>query len=347
MDSRRVVGKQGSLVPQEIPKRTDVMTRNDVLIDLGQRCLNELNLPDVKYAFVGGSVGRGDADEFSDVDITICVQESAKFDTRNLIYEGEFVQVDVTTPITMDAISDNPLDYRYLLESQPLYDPLGQFKAIQNEIHQYFGSNVGQMDTVSRWTTVVEQRKQWVVNSIEQNTPYSATVAGGAAWADAAFMAMFFDTGSCSTGMLIPWLETNFNFQVIKDLCKWLNVSDGDVPLILRAVERFREFLRGQYPERASDFVLSPLQDALNAKKAQRLVKTGQLASLAWQFSGEAFWLYLETSHGLPLDKYIGQLPKQLTLDLERVGFVKLDSSSLRKLCRVADELMPRVQQSS
>ncbi len=320
------------------------MTRNDMLLDLGRRCLHELNLPHVKYAFAGGSVGREDADEFSDVDITICVEESATCEPKNLIYEGEFVQVDYAT-ISPHAISDNPLNYRYLLESKPLYDPLGQFKAIQDEACHYFGSTVGQMETFGKWTKLVEQRKQWALNSIEQNTPYSATVAGGAAWTDAAFMAMFFDTGSCSTGRLIPWMEINFDFQIIKDICKWLVVSDGDVPRMVRAVERFREFLRRQYPDRANDFVLSPLQDALNAKKAQRLVRTGQLASLAWHFSGEAFWLYLETSNGLPLDQYVERLPKNLVIDLERVGFAKLDSCSIHELCRAADELMLRIRQ--
>jgi len=323
------------------------MTRNDVLIDLGRSCLRDLNLPNMKYAFLGGSVGRGDADEFSDVDITICVEEPASFETQNLIYEGEFLQVDFISPITMDAIMENPLDYRHLLESKALYDPLGNFKAIQYEVRQYFASTIGQTETFAKWTNVVEQRKHWAINSMEQNTLYSATVASGAAWTDAAFMAMFFDTGSCSTGMLIPWMKTNFDFQIIKDLCKWFNVSEGDVPLIVRAVERFREFLRKRYPDRADNFVLSPIQDALNAKKAQRLVKTSQLASLAWQFSGEAFWLYLETSNGLPLDEYIEQLPKQLAVDLEKAGFVRLDSSSIRKLCKVADELMLRVQKPS
>ncbi|QQE79646.1 nucleotidyltransferase domain-containing protein [Alicyclobacillus sp. SO9] len=323
------------------------MTRNDVLMDLGRRCLKELNLPNMKYAFLGGSVGRGDADEFSDVDITICVEESASFETQNLIYEGEFVQVDFISPITLDAIMENPLDYRHLLESKALYDPLGNFEAVQGEARQYFASTIGQTQTFAKWTNVVEQRKHWAVNSMEQNTLYSATVAGEAAWTDAAFMAMFFDTGSCSTGMLIPWMKTNFDFQIIEDLCKWLNVSEADVRRIVRAIERFREFLRKQYPDRAHDFVLSPIQDALNAKKAQRLVKTGQLASLAWQFSGEAFWLYLETANGLPLDEYIEKLPKPLAIDLERAGFVSLDSSSIRKLCRVADDLILRVHQSS
>ncbi|MFD1677087.1 nucleotidyltransferase domain-containing protein [Alicyclobacillus fodiniaquatilis] len=323
------------------------MIRNDALIDLGGRYLHELNLSHVKYAFAGGSVGRGDADEFSDLDITICVEESEIYENKNLVYEGEFVQVDFVAPIIMNAISENPLEYRYLLESKPLYDPLGNFKAIQNHACQYFGSTVGRMETLSQWTKLVEQRKQRAIQSIDQNIPYSATVAGGAAWADAAFMAMFFASGSCSTGKLIPWMETNYEFQIIKDICKWLNVSDEDVPLILRTVERFREFLQGQYPDRANDFVLSPLQDALNAKKAKRLVNTGQLANLAWQFSGEAFWLYLETSNGLSLDEYVERLPKPLAMDLERIGFAKLDSFSIHELSRVADELMLRIKGDS
>jgi predicted nucleotidyltransferase len=47
--------------------------RNKISIAL--RLTIELNIPDVNFAFVGGSVGRGNDDEWSDIDLTICVDD--------------------------------------------------------------------------------------------------------------------------------------------------------------------------------------------------------------------------------------------------------------------------------
>ena len=74
--------------------------------ELGKRCVQEINSGHLRYAYVGGSVGRGDADEFSDVDITICLDEPNHLLARNLIYEGEIVQIDTIAPIWLFATSD-------------------------------------------------------------------------------------------------------------------------------------------------------------------------------------------------------------------------------------------------
>ncbi|MBP1994459.1 nucleotidyltransferase domain-containing protein [Paenibacillus eucommiae] len=38
---------------------------------LAQKLISELDIPGVIFAFVGGSVGRGDDDEWSDIDLRI------------------------------------------------------------------------------------------------------------------------------------------------------------------------------------------------------------------------------------------------------------------------------------
>ena len=88
-------------------------------------------------------------------------------------------------PISLETIILNPVDYRFLLEAQPLLDPYGEFASIQQEVRRYYQSEDGRKNTFTQWLNIVENRKKWALQSINQGMMYSATVAGGAVWADA------------------------------------------------------------------------------------------------------------------------------------------------------------------
>lgn len=315
------------------------MTRSDDLWELGRRCLGQLEIPNPQYAYVGGSVGRGEADDYSDIDITVCVDHSDACEEVTLTYEGEFVQVEFAAPIAPTAVRQRPLDHRFLLESRGLYDPRGQFRTALTEVRNCLTSVSGRTRMFRQWHDLVQRRLQWTSQGFSSGFTYDATVAAGAAWADAAFMAMFFDTGSLSTDRLIPWIKAHGDWlPAIVDLSPWLRVSDSDVPSMLRTVEQFRGFVRTHAETRAG-FVVSQLQDTLMGNKARRLLLGGEVPSLAWQLAGEAFWIYLTSSHGVPLDTYLAGLPRDLTRDLEKVGMVALDACSVRELCRIADDM--------
>lgn len=67
-----------------------VNDRSIELINVVKNYVNELELP-IKFAFVGGSVGRGDADQFSDIDLTIYSESPVKTESINVLYGGEII----------------------------------------------------------------------------------------------------------------------------------------------------------------------------------------------------------------------------------------------------------------
>lgn len=181
--------------------------RNKISIAL--RLTIKLTIPDVNFAFVGGSVGRGDDDEWSDIDLTICVDDERYHCNRNIIFEGETVQLSITHPYEWEAVEQNPLEYRFLLESLPVYDPNSIFSSLKEKSRAYLHSSLGKQRIFTDWINLVSQRQDWAREKILAGKMHSATVAAGAAFTDAAFMLLYFSQSSLSTGELIPFLNNN------------------------------------------------------------------------------------------------------------------------------------------
>lgn len=225
---------------------------------------------------------------------------------QNLVYEGEFIQVDFVSPLPFGEVEHALVDYRFLLESRPVYDPCGEFAALREDVRQRLGTKPDRQKLFEQWRMVVKERKRWAADSVDHGRMHSAAAAGGAAWTDAAFMMMFFEQGSSSTGALIPTMKKVLgNVGDYTRICRWLAISLDDVPARLRTVERLRAHLRMRSPDRVDDFSISPLQDVFIARKVKRLRVRGELANLAWQLAGETFWLYLETAAGLSVDESV------------------------------------------
>ncbi|MBP1994460.1 hypothetical protein J2Z66_006096 [Paenibacillus eucommiae] len=193
----------------------------------------------------------------------------------------------------------------------------------------------------SEWIKVVHERQKWAKESIEAGNLYSATIAAGAAWADTAFLVTYLEQGNLSTGSMMLLMEKNWpSFGDYTDISYWLTNSENQASTIIRAVERFREFLRNKYPESCNNFSLSTIQDVLMGRKAKRLIRSKQFTNLSWQFAGEAFWLFLSTSEGRSIEEYLVSLPLPLQEDLEKLGFVALEVRHIERLCELSEELV-------
>ncbi len=163
------------------------MNASERLMALAGGCVAELPVVDKRYAFVGGSVGRGNADEWSDVDVTVCVDGGEPPRAFNLVYEGELVQVDFMSPPLCGKAELALVDCRFLLESRPVYDPRGEYADLRENVRRRFETNPGRQELFEQWKTVVEERKRWAADSVAHGRMRSAAAAGGAAWADAPF----------------------------------------------------------------------------------------------------------------------------------------------------------------
>lgn len=318
--------------------------RNNIAIAL--RLTIELSIPDVKFAFVGGSVGRGDDDEWSDIDLTICVYDERYHCNKNIIFEGETVQLFITHPYEWEAVKQNPLEYRFLLESLPVYDPNSIFSSLKEKSSAYLHSSLGKQRISTDWINLVSQRQDWARDKILAGKMHSATVAAGAAFADAAFMFLYFNQSSLSTGELIPFLENNCSgFAEYITICHWLDNTENNVTFTIRTVEHYREYFRNKTPEHWNNFDLSPIQDILMGNKAKRLIRSKQFTNLKWQFAGEAFGLFLSISQGHTLEDHLTSLPNQLKDDLRVLGFVALSVKEVQRLIELSEELISLVHQ--
>lgn len=316
-------------------------------ISIARRLTIELNIPEVNFAFVGGSVGRGDDDEWSDIDLTICVDDVGYHCNRNIIFEGETVQLFITHPYEWEVVEKNPLEYRFLLESLPVYDSNSIFSSLKENLRAYLHSSLGRQRLFNDWVKLVSQRQDWARENTLAGKMHSATVAAGAAYADASFMFLYFNQSSLSTGELIPFIDKNCSgFAEYITICHWLDNTENNLSFIIRTVEHYREHFRNKTPEHWNNFDLSPIQDILMSNKAKRLVRSKQFTNLKWQFAGEAFGLFLSMSQGHTLEDHLSSLPSQLQHELRVIGFVALSDKEVQRLIELSEELINFVQQN-
>jgi predicted nucleotidyltransferase len=316
--------------------------RSDELRNLANKIVRDLNISNTRFATVGGSVGRGDADNFSDLDLNIYISNGYVKNSM-FVYEGEVVQLFVSDQVpTERQVKDNPWEFRFILETVPVYDPRGEFHVLKDWVKTYFSSINGRAKLAKEATDVVNIRKKWAINSLRQGNNYSAKLAASSAWADAAFMYLFFAQDSLSTGSLISQMKNinkNYN-EYIRILPFSLDLVKDGTGELLRIVERHREFLRQRYPLQSQCFSLSPLQDILVRNKAQRLYNAQEYENMLWQLSGEVFFLFLEFSEGKSFEEYFNALPRKLRNDLVSIGFTTLDDEKVLEICKLSDQLV-------
>lgn len=221
--------------------------RSKDLINLSQKVIEELAIPNIKYATVGGSVARGEADQYSDIDLNIYVSSGPNYDD-NFVYEGEIVQLFVTDQLpTEKQVKDNPWESRFLKESVSIYDPTREFYILKEYATTFFKSKEGKELLGRQAIDIVSIRKQWAMDSLSQERFYSAQLGAKSSWADAAFMYLFFAQDTVSTGSLIPHIKKNIknNYgEYTKILPFSLDLLKDGIGKVLRIVERHREFLR-------------------------------------------------------------------------------------------------------
>lgn len=317
--------------------------RSEQLIQLSQNIVEELAIPKIRYATIGGSVARGEANQYSDIDLNIYVSRGPTYDDI-FVCEGETIQLFVTDELPSEQqIKDNPWESRFLRESVSIYDPTREFCILKEYATTFFKSKEGKELLAKQAIDIVSIRKKSAMDSLSQGRFYSAQLGAKSSWADAAFMYLFFAHNTVSTGSLIPHIKKNIknNYdEYTKILPFSLDLLKDGIGKVLRIVERHRGFLRLQYPSLSQGFSLSPLQDVLIQRKAQRLFHSGEYENMLWQLSGEVFMLFLEFSEGISFEEYYKSLPKNLQDDLLNIGFKGLDEEQVLKMCQLSDELV-------
>ncbi|WP_084781833.1 nucleotidyltransferase domain-containing protein [Bacillus niameyensis] len=316
-----------------------VNDRSIELINVVKNYVNELELS-IKFAYVGGSVGRGDADQFSDIDLTVFTESSVKTESINVLYDGEIIQIDILHMNefpSVQFIMNSPWNYRFLNEITIIRDREGELCKIRDWASDYFHTKQGKRKMIEQVSEIVQERNLFALDCVKNQKSYSAMNAALGAWAEAGFLYLFLKCGSLSTGSLFPQIEKMENhFKEFKQVCPF--VIKQDLLQLSTTLSNFRTFLRKQ--GYSYEFGLSKLQDILCERKIQRLLSQQDYYNLMWQMYGEVFWLYLETSDGLAFENYFENLPIELQEGLSKMGFIPLGNEEVKKLCSLTDELL-------
>ncbi|MFD1739195.1 nucleotidyltransferase domain-containing protein [Bacillus salitolerans] len=314
-----------------------MQNRSEALMQVAKNYIETLDTK-IIYACVGGSVGRGDADQYSDLDLTIYTNECASSSKLDILYGDEIIQLEI---VPIDELPDkkvilqSPWDFRFLAEEAILKDEEGSYHDLKEWAITYFNSKNGKQKMIEQVTNIVKNRCKFAMECLETNMNYSASIASMGAWTEAGFLYLYIKDNLLSTGELIPQIEKlNNHMKRFNRVSPFTFTEVSNASMI---VSRYRKFLRDQGHTYSS---LSIVHDTLCNRKIQRLLNNNEKLNLLWQMYGESVGLYFETSNGLPFELYSQDLPVSLQKDLSKIGFVPLNKSRTNELCTLSDELL-------
>ncbi|MGE8204524.1 nucleotidyltransferase domain-containing protein [Heyndrickxia sp. NPDC080065] len=295
---------------------------------------------DIHYSSIGGSTARGEADEYSDIDLVIYLENDSTIGEQNLIYDGELIQIEMKHRNELpdkNDITAFPWDYRFLNELLIMRDVDGRFKQIKGWAMEYFSSKEGKAQVFNQVAKLVADRNGYALKYLKTNKMYSALHAALGAGAEAALLYQFFAFNDLSTGTLIRnigKIKSHFHtFQAAAPFS--MNIDPSKVSDTL---SHYREYLRNQ--NYTCDFALSRIQDQLFERKAKRLIESKEIYNLLWQAYAEGVWLYFETCNGKDFENYFNELPSDIQEDLSIIGFVSLSEDKIMTICQLSEELL-------
>jgi hypothetical protein len=300
---------------------------NTRFIEAARQFLAEHPIPHYLCSFAGGSVGRGDADEYSDLDLNVYVDINLNSYSENYLYNDIAIQLHVHRLPDLETVLNDPWSYRFLSEARRIDDQEEVFHTLRSRALSFFESEEGKRRMLDQARSIVKQRQQWSVESLQKNNEVTATFAALAAWTDAAFMYTYFKHNSLATGKLIPLLRELDLYNQFKELR--FAPGDYDIAQLELTVKDYRGYLRTMKPK---TFALDEMQDSLIHRKIQRLWNHQDQESIVWLLHAEAFWMYLSAREGESLEQHIESLPLRLQTGLWELGFEKMDQTAIEEL---------------
>ncbi|MGZ9584481.1 hypothetical protein [Paenibacillus marinisediminis] len=318
------------------------MNYNEILLQLGADYLQDSMPADLVCAFAGGSVGRGEADEYSDLDLIYYVLESNRSDSTNIIYNNQAIQLDIHTMPQRSDIEQNPWDYRFMLEAKVIYDPAGKFEQLREEAISYLNSCEGRQLILKQASEVVQSRIQWLHHSIQDEQWITAGLAAHSAVIDAAFAYAYFTAGEVSTGGLLKCLSALDSLELLKQLVFLGCSQPSEIDRWLEALSMYSTHVRDQY---GTNFALDSIQDSLVRRKVARFIQNGDWHNIHWQIAGEAFWCYLSIAkEGMTLEQHIQQLPASIQAAMNDLGFKPRSVEQLAQLESAAVSILKEIK---
>lgn len=318
--------------------------RNLELIELAKRYVQE-EMPYCTYAVLIGSVARGEADDFSDIDIICFTGRETYLGEKDVAYAEEIIQVEVKSILEFpnkELFSYNPWHYRYLTESIILKDTNGELSKLQGWAKSYYSSIQGQKDVIRDVETLIQGRKDYAFEQINAGNDFAATHAAIGVWTESALLYQFLHEGRVATGSLIPSMRQLDMFPVLMDILPIASAEQINIDEVTETMKNLRAHLREAGFAHLSG--LSSLQDDLTRRKASRLTNDGDIYNYIFQTYSDAFLLLLETSQDEDFEHYFAKLPTELKTELRPLGFKTLTSDSIHQLLDLGDDVLEKAK---
>lgn len=313
--------------------------RSKYLTDLAKKYIQEWEKP-VLYASLHGSVARGEADQYSDADLTVYLEGEASAYSMDTYYQGEILQLHIQggkeLPL-QEEITANPWDYRFFIETVIITDSAHHYQELTDWAKSYLLSDQGKQQMIKQVKSIVEERSQTAYAFSEQGFDYAAHIAAAGAWTEAAFLLLFLEKHSVATGALLPFMEEQYDLTAFQQIISVPGeLTPAKISLVLR---EYRDFLRAAG---YNHYELADLHHGLCEQKIKRLSDKRQYFHTYWQMSGEALGLYFATSRGKVLDHYLSELPSSLQQNLTTSLFLPLKQRQVQALNKLSKKLIEK-----
>ncbi|KRG13633.1 hypothetical protein ACA29_08105 [Lederbergia galactosidilytica] len=161
-------------------------------------------------AYVGGSVGRGEADRYSDVDLTVFTETEIATKKADILYKGEIIQLEtlhISELPNKEMIEVSPWEFRFLLEVTILKDEEGKLDKLIKWTTDYFHAENGRKKMIAQVSQIVRERITSASDCLKQQHYYSATIAAMGAWTEAGFLYLFCHDDSLANERMLPGIQ--------------------------------------------------------------------------------------------------------------------------------------------
>ncbi len=309
------------------------------MIEVGKEYVKLNTVPGTVCVYAGGSVGRGTADEYSDLDLMVYVEHRGK-SNENIDFEGELIQRHIHQFPSLQKVASDPWQFRFLKDARAINDPDRRFATLKSEAMQIFQSEEGKDKLYQGAKVVVESRKAWADSCVAKQTYHTGAMAAMAAWADAAFMYGYFECGSTETGKPISNLRHLPGIYTAITRNWPLDISDKEQEICLRmsSLNEYRRHLR-ECSGYKDAFSVASEHAALLSRKVDREIQRQDFVSVHELIYADAYDVILGV-YKASLENHLNSLPLELKQGLEQLGFTELSERQIQNLCHSADEIV-------
>ncbi|UOR11031.1 hypothetical protein [Halobacillus amylolyticus] len=309
------------------------------LIEVAKCFVEESQGMGADYAFVTGSVARGDDDQYSDLDLSIYSSGIDAETSSNESYRNKMLQVDlypISKRPSIDEFLEDPWGHRYLDELYIIKDNDDRLYHLQNQAKAFLYSPEGKRKLIKIVTNIVNERQSYADKMLKAGYPTTATQASLGAWAEAALLYSYLEQGTLSTGAVIPFIQEKHTEHLQSFLTHSPFTSLPNTEAIINNISNFRHYLRNR--KKTLSFDLSPHQDSIFVNKAKRY--QSQDTHLAWIAYGEALWLFFKETDNRLIEEFLDSCPQDVQNSLLDLGFQQLSKANIQQLHMLTGELI-------